>query len=79
MESHAVASASPGDTAAQLPNGSGEGRRGDQQIDLDGPSAPEAQPCELCLRHGVCVCVCVCQSLSRVRLFVTSWSVHGNL
>ena len=55
-----VVSMSPGDTAAQLPKVSGEERRGDQQIDLDGPSAPEAQPCELCLRHGVCMCVCVC-------------------
>ena len=57
MDSHAGGQCVPGETVAQLPKVSG-GREGDQQIDLDGPSAPEAQPCELCLRCGVCVCVC---------------------
>ena len=60
-----VVSVSPGETAAQLPKVSGEGRRGDEQIDLDGPSAPELSHVN-CVSGMVCACVCVCVSHSVV-------------
>ena len=29
----------------------------------------------VCTRVSVCMCVCVCQSLSRVQLFATLWTI----
>ena len=68
-----VVSVSPGETAAQLPKVSGEGRRGDEQIDLDGPSAPELSHVN-CVSGMVCACVCVCVSHSVVPDYL--W-LHG--